>query len=71
MRFLSTSFYSDSEILLDKNRPVGELITILDCYVGHADGFAYKSYDRLVRTRKKGIIKPVGTPFTVVFEAHE
>lgn len=35
-------------------------MTELDCYIGHADGFAYGSYDRLIRTRKKGIVKPVG-----------
>lgn len=37
-----------------------QLISELDCYIGHADGFAYGSYDRLIRMRRKGIVKPVG-----------
>lgn len=32
----------------------------LDCYIGHADGFAYRSYDRLCRMRKKGVFKQCG-----------
>lgn len=37
-----------------------QLISELDCYIGHADGYSYGSYDRLLRMRKKGIVKPVG-----------
>lgn len=37
-----------------------ELVTELDVYLGHCDGYAYKSYDRLIRMRKKGMFKPVG-----------
>lgn len=37
-----------------------ELLTKLDCYLGHCNGYAYKSYDRLIKMRNKGIFKPVG-----------
>lgn len=37
-----------------------ELMAQLDCYVGHVDGYAYRSYDRLMRMRKKGVFKPKG-----------
>lgn len=32
----------------------------LDCYLGPADGYAYGSYERLTRMRKKKLWKPVG-----------
>lgn len=32
----------------------------LDCHVGNVDGYAYGSYDRLSRMRKKGVFKPIG-----------
>lgn len=46
---------------------MGDLITELDCYIGHADGFAYGSYDRLTRMRKKGIPKPAGNK--IIYDA--
>ncbi|KAF2899723.1 hypothetical protein ILUMI_06449 [Ignelater luminosus] len=42
------------------NKRFTELVSELDCYIGRADGYAYKSYDRLIRMRKKGMFKPVG-----------
>lgn len=38
-----------------------ETIKELDCYIGFADGFAYKSNDRMSRMRKKNVIKPYGS----------
>lgn len=32
----------------------------LDCYLGNVDGYAYGSWDRLSRMRRKYVIKPVG-----------
>ncbi|XP_017774676.1 PREDICTED: uncharacterized protein LOC108561316 [Nicrophorus vespilloides] len=37
-----------------------EWIKEIDIYIGQADGYAYKSYDRLLRMRNKGTFKPVG-----------
>lgn len=33
----------------------------LDCYIGFADGFAYKSNDRMTRMKKKHVVKPFGS----------
>ncbi|XP_022911841.1 uncharacterized protein [Onthophagus taurus] len=41
-------------------KPFYEIISEIDCYVGKVDGYAYRSYDRLARMRKKGNFKPVG-----------
>lgn len=38
-----------------------ERIKELDCYIGLADGFAYRSNDRMTRMKKKHVIKPVGS----------
>lgn len=38
-----------------------ERIKELDCYIGFADGFSYRSYDRMDRMKKKHVIKPVGS----------
>ncbi|XP_023311428.1 uncharacterized protein LOC111692009 [Anoplophora glabripennis] len=37
-----------------------ERIKELDCYIGFTDGYAYRSWDRLTRMRKKYVFKPVG-----------
>lgn len=33
----------------------------LDCYIGFADGFAYRSNNRMNQMRKKHVIKPFGS----------
>lgn len=44
-----------------------ELIAELDVYLGTADGYAYRSYDRLLRMRNKGMFKPVGNFYPSLF----
>lgn len=42
------------------SKSLAETMAELDCYIGHVDGYAYCSYDRLIRMRKKGVFKPKG-----------
>ncbi|XP_057655472.1 uncharacterized protein LOC130893406 [Diorhabda carinulata] len=39
---------------------LSERIKELDCYLGHADGYSYRSYERLSKSRRKYVIKPDG-----------
>ncbi|CAH1183684.1 unnamed protein product [Phaedon cochleariae] len=39
---------------------LSERIKELDCYIGFTDGYAYRSWDRLTRMRRKSVLKPVG-----------
>nr|CAI5818200.1 unnamed protein product [Callosobruchus analis] len=32
----------------------------LDCYIGYADGYAYRSWERLQKMKRKYVVKPVG-----------
>ncbi|KAJ8975871.1 hypothetical protein NQ317_015204 [Molorchus minor] len=42
----------------DQTKSFAERIKELDCYIGFTDGYAYRSWDRLSRMKKKYVIKP-------------
>ncbi|XP_050501517.1 uncharacterized protein LOC126881336 [Diabrotica virgifera virgifera] len=41
-------------------KSLSEKIKILDCYIGHADGYAYRSHERLEKMKRKYVRKPDG-----------
>ncbi|KAJ8925439.1 hypothetical protein NQ315_009272 [Exocentrus adspersus] len=51
---------SDNTLTASSDKSFCEKIKELDCYIGFTDGFAYRSWDRLTRMRKKYVFKPVG-----------
>ncbi|XP_032513840.2 uncharacterized protein LOC116767566 [Danaus plexippus] len=41
-------------------RPDVDSIRLIDCYIGRVNGFAYGSFQRFIKMKRKGVIKPVG-----------
>ncbi|XP_026764779.2 uncharacterized protein LOC113523098 [Galleria mellonella] len=41
-------------------RPDVDAISLIDCYLGRVNGFAYGSIQRFITMKRKGVIKPAG-----------
>ncbi|KAL0895422.1 hypothetical protein ABMA27_011547 [Loxostege sticticalis] len=41
-------------------RPDVDTIRLIDCYIGRVNGFAYGSYQRFLKMKRKAVIKPTG-----------
>ncbi|KAK4884172.1 hypothetical protein RN001_000443 [Aquatica leii] len=49
----------NEQLKLGTKKPLSDLLKELDVYIGHYDGYAYDSLDRIKRQKQKGIRKPV------------
>ncbi|XP_059048973.1 uncharacterized protein LOC131844184 [Achroia grisella] len=41
-------------------RPNIDVFSLIDCYLGRVNGFAYGSAQRFIKMKRKGVIKPAG-----------